>query len=302
MTTKESTTAVPGTAPGTEPDATTIPGTVIRMPAVTVQPVGFNYTPTTFEGALKLADLLSESDLVPKDYRGKPGNCFVAMQWGAEVGLRPLQALQNIAVINGRPCMWGDAMLALVRASPACEYVREDEGDEIRGVCRVKRRGDREQVRTFTIEEARAAKLLEKDNTWRLYPKRMLQMRARAFALRDVFTDVLRGMQIAEEVRDIEPSDDYTAPLPTERTRAPEPRAIGDTPGSGDEDNKPVPSNTPATAGMIAHIQRKLDAAKMDAAAFTQATRIETLEGITVATGNALLKWLADPSKPFAAP
>ncbi|KGR44467.1 hypothetical protein [Xanthomonas vasicola] len=164
----------------------------------------FDLSPQTFEQALTFADYLADSDLVPKDFKGKPANCLIAMQWGAELGLKALQAIQNIAIINGRPALWGDSVLAIVRASPLCEYVTEsDDGDT--ATCRVKRRGEAEEVRTFSMADAKTAGLLGKAGPWTQYPKRMRQMRARAFALRDVFTDVLRGMAIAEEIMDFQP-------------------------------------------------------------------------------------------------
>ncbi len=170
--------------------------------ALTPRTSGFDLSPQTFEQAMSFSKMLADSDLVPKDFKGKPGNCMIAMQWGSELGLKPLQALSNIAVVNGRAALWGDAVIALVRSSPLCEYVIEtDDGNT--ATCRVKRRGESEQIRTFSMDDARAAGLLGKAGPWTQYQKRMRQMRARAFALRDVFPDVLRGMPIAEEVQDI---------------------------------------------------------------------------------------------------
>jgi hypothetical protein len=168
--------------------------------AVQPQPT-FDLSPRTFEQALQFADYLADSDMVPKDFKGRPGNCLIAMQWGAELGLKPLQAMQNLAIINGRPSLWGDAVIALVRASPLCEFVIETD-DAHSSTCRVKRRGEPEQSRTFTDDDAKRAGLLGKSGPWSQYPKRMRQMRARAFALRDVFPDVLRGLPVAEEVLD----------------------------------------------------------------------------------------------------
>jgi hypothetical protein len=175
-------------------------------------------SPQTFEQALTFSNYLADSDLVPKDFKGKPGNCLIAMQWGAELGLKPLQALSNIAVINGRAALWGDAVIALVRSSPLCEYVQESD-DGHTATCRVKRRGEAEQVVTFSVDDAKAAGLHGKQGPWTQYPKRMRQMRARAFALRDVFPDVLRGMPVAEEVFDtptnvIDPSTGEISPAP----------------------------------------------------------------------------------------
>ncbi len=172
----------------------------------------FDLSPQNFEQALTFSNYLAESDMVPKDFKGKPGNCLIAMQWGAELGLKPLQSLQNLAVINGRPALWGDAVIALVLASPVCEYVNEDD-DGKTAYCRVKRKGGVEQVRSFSMDDAIKAGLAGKQGPWSQYPKRMRQMRARAFALRDVFPDVLRGMPVAEELQDMA----NAAPQPGER-------------------------------------------------------------------------------------
>lgn len=186
-----------------EPDKTT---------AVTVQQSqAFSLSPRNFDEAWRMADILAKSELVPKDFRGKPENCLVAIQWGNEIGLGALQAIQNIAVINGRPALWGDAVIALVRASPMCEWVIESD-DGKAATCRVKRRGEPEQQRTFSMDDARAAGLIGKQGPWTQYPKRMRQMRARGFALRDVFPDVLRGLPVAEEIMD-PPAERYMGPV-----------------------------------------------------------------------------------------
>lgn len=162
----------------------------------------FDLSPQTFEQALTFSNYLADSDMVPKDFKGKPGNCLVAIQWGMEIGLKPLQAMQNIAVINGRPSLWGDAVIALARNSPMCEYIVETCTDTV-ATCKVKRRGEPEQVRTFSMDDATKAGLKGKQGPWAQYPKRMMQMRARAFAIRDVFPDVLKGLPMAEEVQDM---------------------------------------------------------------------------------------------------
>ena len=167
-------------------------------------------SPQNFEQALTFSKHLASSDMVPKDFKGRPENCLIAMQWGAELGLKPLQAIQNIAVINGRPALWGDAVIALVRGSALCEFVIEDD-DGTKATCRVKRRGEPEQSRAFSMEDAKSAGLLSKQGPWTQYPKRMRQLRARAFALRDVFPDVLRGMPVVEELQDM-PAERHMGP------------------------------------------------------------------------------------------
>ncbi|MFM0263288.1 hypothetical protein [Paraburkholderia sediminicola] len=158
---------------------------------------------------MKLAEILSDSSIVPKDFIGKPGNVLVAIQWGMELGLKPMQAMQNIAVINGRPSLWGDAVLALVLASPLCEYIEEwEEGGT--AFCKVKRVGKPEDIQRFGAEEAKQAGLSGKQGPWTQYPQRMKKMRARSFAIRDNFADVLKGIHIAEEAMDTLPEKDIT--------------------------------------------------------------------------------------------
>lgn len=164
----------------------------------------WSLVPTTFSEARQFAELMAQSDLVPKDYRGRPGNVLVAVAMGHEIGLSPMQSIQNISVINGRPSLWGDAMLAVCAAHPSCEDIREtfDESTET-ATCEVRRKGRSPVVRTFARTDAERAGLWGKQGPWQQYPRRMLQMRARAFALRDSFADVLRGLQSAEEQGDV---------------------------------------------------------------------------------------------------
>lgn len=166
----------------------------------------FDLTPRTLGEAMEFAHMLADSTIVPKDFMGKPGNVLVAIQWGMEIGLKPMQAMQNIAVINGRPSIWGDAALALVKASPHYDDVietYEGTGDKKKAVCIAKRKGRTDVVSEFSVEDAKTAGLYKKSGPWTQYPDRMLKMRARSFALRDQFPDVLKGLPMAEEAMDI---------------------------------------------------------------------------------------------------
>lgn len=156
--------------------------------------------PSNINEAMQLAEILSKSTLVPKQFVGNPSDTFVAMQWGFEIGLSPMQALQNIAVINGRPSLWGDAMLALVQSHPEYDGHKEYIKDDI-AYCEVKRKGSDWHISTFSKEQAILAGLWGKA-TWKSYPERMLKMRARGFALRDQFADALKGLISVEEARD----------------------------------------------------------------------------------------------------
>ena len=164
------------------------------------------FAPATITEAMEFSKMLSESAMVPRAYQGKPQDIMVCVQWGYEIGLAPMQALQNIAVINGKPSVYGDAAMALVQASPVCEDIEEYfEGEGTPNpiaVCVAKRKGRKPVVAKFSVEDAKRAGLWGKQGPWTAYPKRMMQMRARGFALRDAFPDVLKGLITAEEAQD----------------------------------------------------------------------------------------------------
>jgi len=207
---------------------------------ITTQKQTFSLAPKDLDEAMRFADMLASASIVPKDYIGKPGNVLVAIQWGMELGLQPMQAMQSIAVINGRPSLWGDAMLALVKAHPAFEWIKEDCDGNI-ATCTVKRRGEPEVTQSFSLEEAKKAGLTGKQGPWTQYPKRMLQMRARGFALRDAFPDALRGVISAEEARDTPAERDMgAAEVVSSRPAAqPTPAALPDYSQSAFADNLP---------------------------------------------------------------
>ncbi len=168
--------------------------------------------PENFEHYFRIANMMSKSDMVPKGYKDKPQDVLIAMEMGVSLGLGPLQAIQNIAVINGKPSLYSDGMLSVCSGRPDFENIKEeplyDEAGKTVGYkCTVMRR-DREPVtQTFTQEDAKRANLWGKQGPWTSYPNRMMQMRARSFALRDSFADALGGVKAAEEVLDYEEKD-----------------------------------------------------------------------------------------------
>ena len=175
------------------------------------QPVGSStkFEPNSFQELILFSDRLARTNFVPKNYRGKPNDILCAIQMGAELGLSPMLSLQNIAVINDRPSIYGDAMLAICKASPLCESIEEYlDGDQsqintLTAICKVRRRGFKNEITgSFSWEDAKKAGLSTKAGAWLSYPKRMLQMRARGFALRDAFPDLLNGLITREEAND----------------------------------------------------------------------------------------------------
>lgn len=173
------------------------------MKEVVQQTNTFSLSPSSLEEAMKFSEIMAKSSIVPKNYQGKSADILVAVQMGSEIGLKPMQSLQNIAVINGKPCVYGDALIALVQSHPQFEDIKEYFDEKLKAaVCILKRLNQSEHVVSYSIEDAQKANLWGKVGPWQQYPKRMLQMRARGFALRDKFADALGGLISAEEARD----------------------------------------------------------------------------------------------------
>lgn len=172
--------------------------------------------PQDAEQAFRMASMIHKSGMAPRDMQS-PEKIVTAIIAGMEIGLKPFQAVQSFAVVNGRPTIWGDAALGLVQASGFLADFEEEvdgDGDAMVATCRAKR-SDRKSpiIRQFSVADAKAAGLWKKQGPWTQYPKRMLQLRARAFCIRDGFPDVLKGIGIHEEVAD------YSGPS-TERAAA----------------------------------------------------------------------------------
>ena len=176
---------------------------------------------SSFEEAQKIATLVSNSSLCPSAYRSGPagdrsGDVILASAYGATLGMSLMQSLSNISVINGHATVWGDALPAICRRSGKVRYIRETFDDEtMTATCEAARTDEPEDIThssSFSIQDAARANLVSIDDKgninsskgpWKQYPRRMLQMRARAYCLRDTFPDALQGIEVTEEVREI---------------------------------------------------------------------------------------------------
>ena len=176
-----------------------------------MQKTGFDLAPQNLDQAMQLANMICHSQLAPNNYKNKPEDTLVAMMMGHELGLNPLQSIQNIAVINGRPSIYGDALLALVQNSPAFGGIQESfDESTMTATCTVWRKGGEKHTQTYSQNDAQTAGLWGKQGPWKQHPKRMLAMRARGFALRNQFADALAGLVTREEAEDIPEERDIT--------------------------------------------------------------------------------------------
>lgn len=157
------------------------------------------------DAARPVAELLAKSELVPKGFQGKPMDILIAGAMGARLGLDLFSSLSGIAVVNGRATLWGDALLAVCQQHPQFEDYHQEitgEGDQMVASVTVKRRGRSPHTETYGVADAKRAGLWGKQGPWSQHPKRMMALRARAFALRTVFADALAGFHAKEEMDD----------------------------------------------------------------------------------------------------
>ena len=164
---------------------------------------------------MELAKTLAVSSLLPQPLRGKPADVLVTVMYGRELGLSPMQSIQGIYVVNGRPSMSGQLWLAKVRQAGHRVTVK---ADDKKAVCTITR-GDtgEEHTEEFTYAEAERAKLTGKD-VWKSWPKRMLTWRAVSNCATVICPEVALGFEVTEFVKDeVEPERPTLAQVASER-------------------------------------------------------------------------------------
>lgn len=172
----------------------------------------------------------------------------VAIMSGAELGLKPMVALRSFTVINGRPALFGDGLINVVRQSGKVTYLRtgcDVVGGKMVGWCEAKRNDTEEEKRVeFSQEDAERAGLWQSeaivtkwnkwdkkneqkpnDSPWYRFPQRMLAWRAAGYCLRELFGDVLGGIRDEYEAREITDTEEMRDITPRERPTPPKPPA-----------------------------------------------------------------------------
>jgi hypothetical protein len=186
-------------------------------------PMASGFEPESIEALERIAAKLAASNFIPDVYKGKPGDILAAAMRGREVGLSTMQALDSMAMINGKATIFGDGYLGLIQASPA--YERHEEvftgsGSTLTAVCKFWRKGNPVPfVGSFSMADANTAKVCEKDKegnkkwislsekaTYKSWPREMLMWRARHRAGQAGFSDATKGL-IPREI-----ADDYPEP------------------------------------------------------------------------------------------
>ncbi len=179
---------------------------VVKIPTASVGALGIQIE--NLDQMWWLANRVHQSGLAPKDCKNA-ADLVVRAQFGMSVGLSFMQAIQSVANVNGRPCLWGHQVQGLITASGKCKSWTEsiigtDPTKDDYTIRITTERRDIEGVRVveFSTAEARRAGLMNKD-LYKTYPKDMLRHRCVARVAKQVYADILSGLSVAEEERDV---------------------------------------------------------------------------------------------------
>jgi hypothetical protein len=147
------------------------------------------------------AKVVAVAGAIPDALRGKPADVFVTVMHGLDLGLRPMQALNLVYVVKGRPSLSAEGMRSLILEAG---HELEVDADDKKATVRARRKGtDRWVEASFTVEQAKKAKL--SGQNWDAYTEDMLVARATVRLARRYFPDVTNGLAAVEELRDAEP-------------------------------------------------------------------------------------------------
>lgn len=252
------------------------------------------FLPSTKDELLNLAEMHAKSNLVPMCFRNKAADIVIAWSLGMPLGLNMMQCLLGIAVINGRPTLWGDVLNGLVLAQPDLESFNEEFDEEnFKWTCTIKRKNRKAVTRTFSLKEAVHAKLSpgKPDSAWNKYPKRMTQMRARGFTIRDSYADKTSGLSIEPgeiiDVPVISTKRDDRPPIAERIAEAANNHAATET--SENNDITPDPIDTPTPEPEYYDTQKAIDLFRKA----KEMTTLESLSGLTMKVDPACTKEVA---------
>lgn len=144
---------------------------------------------------------------------------------GYELGISPMQALDGINNIAGKPTCSPQLMLALINRSGQVEDIIID-SDDARCVVTMKRKGRSAHTETFWLKDAKAMGLDSKDN-WKKQPRIMMKWRCVAACARIVYPDIIQNLLTHEEMgADVSVTDDGDMVVISKPVDPPQPPAV----------------------------------------------------------------------------
>ena len=169
--------------------------------------------------AIKQCKILAQSDLVPEGtYKNKPANCLIALDMAHRTGLSPLNVMQNLFIVKGKPGWSGQYCIA---AANACgkftplEFVQMlDDDGKTKGYYAQARNRETGKLcvgSPVTWDMVKAEGWYDKNGSkWKTMPDLMFHYRSAAFFVREFCPEVLNGLQTVEELKDVRGYDEPT--------------------------------------------------------------------------------------------
>lgn len=194
-----------------EPKAPAMQPSVIQAPSASG-----NYVPTIWNNkemmnaAYQSANLLSKTDMIPAAYRGKPGNCFIAIDMAARMNVSPLLVMGMLNIVQGNAGWNGQGCIALINNCGRFTPIKFEEELKPDGyfscVAYATDKASGEVLRSTKVDRtlAQACGWLDKNGSyWKKMPQQMARYRAAAFFARAYCPDALMGLYTDDELRDI---------------------------------------------------------------------------------------------------
>lgn len=187
--------------------------------------------PTTYPSKLEIANALSRTSFVPETFRGKAGDCLVALDMASRLGLNPLAVFPDIYVIDNKASFSSKFLIALVNRSGKFSRIRYEEGVDGEaevtfsgwGEQRGQRKTWKEKVPNYwavaTFKELASGetftspridmKFADKNgwiqkagSKWQTMPQIMCRYRAASILIKSTCPEIVMGMEWEDDVRD----------------------------------------------------------------------------------------------------
>lgn len=164
-----------------------------------------------FNHSQRVAVMMAKSNLVPENYRGEKNipNVLIALEMANRIGASPLQVMQNLYIVHGKPSWSSQFIIAAINScgkfSPL-RYDVEGDGDKLSCVAWAYDKDTKEKLEAprITMAMAKAEGWTTKNGSkWKTMPELMIRYRAAAFFGRLYAPEIMMGMHTIEEIDDI---------------------------------------------------------------------------------------------------
>lgn len=168
------------------------------------------FSTQTFEHAQRVAKMLAQSDLIPKEFKGNIQNVMIALEMANRIGASPLAVMQNLYIVHGKPSWSSTFIISAINSCKRFEPLRFEltgSGDDLSCVAWTTEKDKTERIEgpAVTMKMAKLEGWLDKSGSkWKSMPELMIRYRAAAFFGRLYAPEILMGMQTREEIYDVQ--------------------------------------------------------------------------------------------------